>query len=80
MIVAGHGYSDPGAVGNGTNERDFIRKNIVDSVANYLKDAGHTVTVYGKNKICIKIQLMVNVWVTTKIMAYIGLSHRVMTP
>ena len=26
MIVAGHGYSDPGAVGNGTNERDFIRK------------------------------------------------------
>ena len=26
MIVAGHGYNDPGAVGNGTNERDFIRK------------------------------------------------------
>ena len=21
MIVAGHGYNDPGAVGNGTNER-----------------------------------------------------------
>lgn len=28
MIVAGHGYNDPGAVGNGTNERDFIRKYI----------------------------------------------------
>lgn len=26
MIVAGHGYNDPGAVGNDTNERDFIRK------------------------------------------------------
>ncbi|MGX1434839.1 N-acetylmuramoyl-L-alanine amidase [Mammaliicoccus sciuri] len=50
MIVAGHGYNDPGAVGNGTNERDFIRTNIVDRVANYLKQAGHTVAVYGKDQ------------------------------
>ncbi len=50
MIVAGHGYNDPGAVGNGTNERDFIRANIVDRVANYLKQAGHTVGIYGKDQ------------------------------
>lgn len=50
MIVAGHGYNDPGAVGNGTNERDFIRANIVDRVANYLKQAGNTVAVYGKDQ------------------------------
>ncbi|GGI38993.1 N-acetylmuramoyl-L-alanine amidase [Mammaliicoccus stepanovicii] len=50
MIVAGHGYNDPGAVGNGTNERDFIRANIVDRVANYLKQAGNNVAVYGKDQ------------------------------
>ena len=50
VLVAGHGYNDPGAVGNGTNERDFIRKNIVDNVAKYLKQAGHTVVIYGKNQ------------------------------
>lgn len=29
MIVAGHGYNDPGAIGNGYNERDFIRKTLL---------------------------------------------------
>lgn len=47
MIVAGHGYNDPGAVGNGTNERDFIRKNITPNIAKYLRDAGHAVQLYG---------------------------------
>lgn len=50
MIVAGHGYSDPGAVGNGTNERDFIRKNITPHVASYLRQAGHEVALYGGTK------------------------------
>ncbi|XWX29889.1 endolysin [Staphylococcus phage PG-2021_15] len=50
MLVAGHGGNDPGAVGNGTNERDFIRNNIVDNVAKYLKQAGHTVAIYGKKQ------------------------------
>lgn len=48
MIVAGHGESDPGAVGNGTNERDFIRANIVDNIAKYLKKAGHKADVFPK--------------------------------
>lgn len=48
LLVAGHGGNDPGAVGNGTNERDFIRNNIVDNVAKYLKDAGHSVTIFPK--------------------------------
>lgn len=51
LLVAGHGkgyYSnDCGAVGNGTNERDFIRTNIVPNVAKYLKQVGHTVSYYG---------------------------------
>lgn len=51
LLVAGHGRghmsNDSGAVGNGTNERDFIRKNIVPNVAKYLKQAGHTVSYYG---------------------------------
>ncbi|GAB1611769.1 hypothetical protein HB162lentus_04130 [Mammaliicoccus lentus] len=50
VLVAGHGYNDPGAVGNGTNERDFIRKNIIDNVAKYLRQAGHTVTLYDKKQ------------------------------
>lgn len=50
MLVSGHGYNDPGAVGNGTNERDFIREQIVDRVAKYLKIAGHSVTLYSKNQ------------------------------
>lgn len=49
-LVPGHGYADPGAVGNGTNERDFIRKNIVPNVAKYLRSAGHDVYLYGGSK------------------------------
>src|SRR5699024_3782281 len=50
VLVAGHGYNDPGDTGNGTNERDFIRKNIIDNVAKYLRQAGHTVTLYDKKQ------------------------------
>lgn len=50
MLVAGHGYADPGAVGNGTNERDFIRKNITPIIAKHLRDAGHEVALYGGTK------------------------------
>ena len=50
LIVSGHGYSDPGAVGNGTNERDFIRSKIAPNVVKYLKQAGHTVELYGGSK------------------------------
>ncbi len=49
LLVAGHGNSDPGAVGNGTNERDFIRKNIVPQIAKHLRTAGHKVDLYGGN-------------------------------
>lgn len=50
LIVAGHGYNDPGAVGNATNERDFIRKYIAPNVQKYLKQAGHNVDLYGGSK------------------------------
>ncbi len=60
LLIAGHGrgfdyYSnkwinDSGAVGNGTNERDFIRENIVPKVSKYLKEAGHKVSLYGGSK------------------------------
>lgn len=50
LIAAGHGYNDPGAVGNGTNERDFIRKYIAPNVQKYLKQAGHSVDLYGGSK------------------------------
>lgn len=50
LIASGHGYSDPGAVGNGTNERDFIRKYIAPNIQKYLKQAGHTVDLYGGSK------------------------------
>lgn len=50
MLVAGHGYADPGAVGNNVNERDFIRKYITPNIAKYLRDAGHTVSLYGGSK------------------------------
>ena len=47
LLVAGHGYSDPGAVGNGTNERDFIRKEIVPRVKKQLESVGNAVLLYG---------------------------------
>lgn len=50
LIVSGHGASDPGAVGKGTNERDFIRKYIAPNIQKYLKQAGHTVNLYGGNE------------------------------
>ena len=50
LIASGHGYNDPGAVSNGTNERDFIRKYIAPKVQKYLKQAGHTVDLYGGSK------------------------------
>lgn len=50
LIAAGHGLSDPGAIGNGTNERDFIRKYIAPNVVKYLKQAGHSVELYGGSK------------------------------
>lgn len=50
MLVAGHGYNDPGAVGNGTNERDFIRNNITKKIKSYLEKEGHTVALYGGSK------------------------------
>lgn len=50
LIVSGHGYADVGAVGNGTNERDFIRKYIAPNIQKYLKQAGHTVDLYGGSK------------------------------
>ena len=50
LIASGHGYNDPGAVGNGTNERDFIRKYIAPNIQKYLKQAGHNVDLYGGSK------------------------------
>lgn len=50
LIAAGHGNSDPGAIGNGTNERDFIRSKIAPNVVKYLKQAGHDVHLYGGSK------------------------------
>lgn len=50
LIASGHGYNDPGAEGNGTNERDFIRKYIAPNIQKYLKQAGHTVDLYGGSK------------------------------
>ncbi|RXK19104.1 N-acetylmuramoyl-L-alanine amidase [Macrococcus sp. DPC7161] len=50
MLVCGHGYNDPGAVSGKYNERDFIREHVVDTVAKYLKLAGHKVATYGKGQ------------------------------
>lgn len=51
LIVAGHGGSDPGAVGNGTNERDFTRAYYVDQIAGYINATpGHSAVVYDKRQ------------------------------
>ena len=58
MLVAGHGYNDPGAVGNGTNERDFIRNNITKKLKVILKKKGIQslcMVVLNNHKICTKI-------------------------
>ncbi|MDW3782114.1 N-acetylmuramoyl-L-alanine amidase [Staphylococcus saprophyticus] len=49
LIASGHGYNDPGAENKEMklNERDFIRKYIAPNVQKYLKQAGHTVDLYG---------------------------------
>lgn len=52
LIASGHGYNDPGAENKEMklNERDFIRKYIAPNVQKYLKQAGHTVDLYGGSK------------------------------
>ena len=50
MIVAGHGYSDPGAVGNGTNERDFIRKTSHTSCCELFTTIRPRSSLYGGTK------------------------------
>lgn len=47
MLVPGHGYSDPGAVANGYNERDYIRGNVTKRIKSYLEKEGHEVALYG---------------------------------
>jgi hypothetical protein len=37
VLIAGHGGSDPGAAGNGINERDFIRKELLPRIIKYGK-------------------------------------------
>lgn len=49
LLVAGHGGIDPGAIGNGTNERDFTRDHIVGRVAKYINAVpGHRAVIYNK--------------------------------
>lgn len=51
LIVAGHGGNDPGAIGNGTNERDFTRAYYVDQIAKYINNTpGHSAVVYDKRQ------------------------------
>ena len=47
LLIAGHGYSDPGAHGNGENERDFIRREVIKRVAKYINATkGHKAEMY----------------------------------
>ena len=47
LLISGHGYSDPGAHGNGENERDFIRREIKPRVAKHINATkGHSAEVY----------------------------------
>ena len=49
LIVAGHGGRDPGAIGQGTNERDFTRNHVVDRIAKHINSTkGHSADVYNK--------------------------------
>src|SRR5699024_3603592 len=51
LIDAGHGGSDPRAIGNGTNERDFTRAYYVDQIVKYINDTpGHEAVVYDKRQ------------------------------
>lgn len=42
LIVCGHGYNDPGAVGNGTNERDFTRYSLKPEIEKWAKQLKNT--------------------------------------
>ena len=47
LLISGHGYNDPGATGNGENERDFIRREITPRVAKHINATkGHKAEVY----------------------------------
>jgi hypothetical protein len=37
LVVMGHGVKDPGAVGNGTNERDWTRGKLLPAIQKYAK-------------------------------------------
>lgn len=46
LIVYGHGAGDPGAVGNGTNERDFNRKVLHPHIKKWADKSKHTFAFY----------------------------------
>lgn len=46
LIVNGHGAGDPGAVGNGTNERDFTRKTLHPYIKKWADKSKHTFVFY----------------------------------
>lgn len=51
LIVCGHGYSDPGAVGNGTNERDFTRYVLKPEIEKWARQLKNTqISFYDINK------------------------------
>lgn len=51
LIVGGHGANDSGAVGNGTNERDFTRSHVLNKIARVINETdGHSATIYDKSR------------------------------
>lgn len=49
LFLLGHGGSDTGAIGSGTNERDFLRRELLPHLLEWAKLSKHTVTVYTEN-------------------------------
>ena len=51
LVICGHGYGDPGAVGNGTNERDFTRYVLKPEIEKWARQLKNTqLTFYDINK------------------------------
>jgi N-acetylmuramoyl-L-alanine amidase len=49
IIICGHGAGDPGAVDNGINERDFIRKELAPRIKKY---GGGDIDIFDMSKNC----------------------------
>ena len=71
LIVHGHGAGDPGAVGNGTNERHFTRKTLQPYIKKWADKSKHTFVFYDTTGNFFTIQQATKIYIKKPLVLFI---------